>query len=138
MKVYLNDIIGINSGVYNYLNAFSDKLQENNLKVEIESNYNISGKSFYPNVFIGNLVIKIIKLVYSLFLYLYSNIKIKNCNKRIVSLYGSYIDLSFILLSLPFKKNVILDLHELVGNEIKNNLSKKLYNFILGIIRNDI
>lgn len=137
MKIYLNDIIGSNSGVYNYLNSFAKKLHEYNFVVTIESNYNTNGRCFYPNVFTGNKLSKILKLKYSLLKFIYSNLVINKKNKRIVSLYGSHIDFLFILVSIPFKSNIILDLHELIGNDIKNKFTHRFYMFVLSKIRND-
>jgi len=139
LKIQLHDLIGIKSGTHFYLNTFSKKLKCNNIDVIIKSNYGVNKeKAFYPNVFNGSLIKNLFLLLVCYIKFFWSLTKLTKHEIVIVSLYGTYIDFGLLLISLIFKKKVLLDVHEVVMHDFKNQSLGILFKYAFRNCKNSI
>lgn len=120
--VIIVDPIGIHSGMRYYYNSFK-KLFENDTDVcfEIASNYNEGEKTpFLPNFYEGSSILKILKLLWAgIKLFFYS---LAHRTPVYVYLsYGTIID-AFLLFSLSFSRNLVVDCHEVIQQGSEDNL----------------
>jgi glycosyltransferase involved in cell wall biosynthesis len=135
VKIQIFDIIGIKSGMDYYLISFFNLLKKNKINTSIKSNFIHENELFFPNIYKGNLVVKIFKLFYSFVKFFYS-IQKKD-TKSVILFYGTYIDALF--LSLCFlNKNVFIDVHEVILLDNKSNLLRKIIIFFLKNSKNTI
>ena len=114
-KIIISDIIGNKSGMHYYHEADIKRLSANNNVVDIFSNYHSNSKNikkFYPNIFSGNLFIKIAKLIFAIAKFFILSIFNRRDN-LIHYWYGTWIDVPFLLLAL-WNRKIIFDVHEIV------------------------
>jgi len=125
MVIKLHDLIGNHSGTHYYLDTLAKKIRRYDLKVDIKSNYVIDGReSFYPKIFHFNPVKKMVFLLYCYLKFFVCALRTKKKELIIVSIYGASIDIGLLLISILFKKKVVLDVHEFVNNSYDIGLRK--------------
>lgn len=135
MKLQIFDIIGIKSGMDYYLISFFNLLKKNNINTSINSNFIHEKKMFFPNIYKGNLVVRVFKLLYSLVKFWFTIQKKET--KSVFLFYGTYIDALFLFLFF-LNKNVFIDIHELVLLDNKNKFLHKIINFLFRNSKNSI
>jgi len=139
MVIYILDIIGKHSGAHFYNKRLLDTLKMKYKKVRIISNYVDPDDNFpaiLENFYEGNSLIKILKLIKSLFKYYF--FILKNSKNYFVFLsYGNAFEILFFW-PLLFCRKRIIDVHEVISlidnNRIQNAIRKRiamlLYNHI--------
>jgi hypothetical protein len=132
-KIYLYDLIGIKSGMDYYLNSFKKLLNENGIECIIRSNYFSEGVVFFSNIFTGNKIIQILKLIRNLINFL----RYSNKDTSIFLFYGTFIDLIFFLFFFRNNK-VIIDLHETIILDNKSSFLEKIISYFFKHSRNRI
>ena len=137
MKVYLADIVGIKSGMDAYLESFSEVLNSYDIKSEILSNYQINGKHFYPNIYEGNILVRLFKLLLSCSRFAARLVALKRTEIVVLSTYGTVVDAMFILIA-AFSRKTILDVHEAVFLDSKSVYLRKMFKLLYSIIPNNV
>lgn len=129
--LFFIDLIGNHSGMHYYHTSILASTPHNNV-ITVLSNYeDINVNRFFPNIFKGNLIFKIIKFSYCYFKL--SLFLIKNNKKLFVySYYGSLIDTMFLLLFKITRVKIILDVHDIIKlDAIKQNILNKVILYFI-------
>ncbi len=135
MNINLVDIIGSHSGTHYYNNCFRNVLHLKYKSVRIISNYNDpenESVAILKNYYEGLLVIKILKLIQSIFsFYLYV---LKNRKSVFVfQSFGNAYEILFILI-LIFSRSAIIDCHEVISLIDGNLFVRKIRSVTTEII----
>ncbi len=127
-NIYILDIIGKHSGMHYYDYAFINILRKNQISAMILSNFSEKGDDpFFENIFIGNRVSKIIKLIVTLIKCVI--FCIRNPHSHIIYLsFGGKIDLIF-MYCLSFHKKLIIDIHEFIRLDSHSERLKKTFDY---------
>lgn len=137
MKVELHDLIGNHSGCYLYLESFSKLLEKKGVSTEICSNYSSEvSRQIYPNFFKGYKILKILGLIRASFLFAKNVLRNGNSKTIVLSSYGNFTDIPFLLISKLSPKTVIIDLHEAIGLGQKFKVRKFLFKLLYPLLRN--
>ena len=139
MKFILFDIIGMKSGCKYYDVAFYKQLLNHGFAAEIHSNFSIDeSKPAIINIYEGTKISKILNLI-KLFPQFIGDV-ISNRNNRFVYLtYGEIVDCILIFILILLHPKPILDVHEFISLDKKNNrlyclFFKFLYRHIYAVI----
>lgn len=132
MKIILFDIIGMKSGCKYYDIAFYKQLLSHGFDAEIHSNFSIDDTTnpSIENIYIGNKISKLLKLIKLLPNFAKDVIKNKN-NKFVYMTYGEIIDCLMIAIFVIFHPKPMLDVHEFISLDKQNN---KLYNWLFKML----
>lgn len=137
MKIELHDLIGKHSGCYLYLEAFSKVLSSGGLDTEICSSYKSEiGRKSYPNVYQGFIFLKLLKLLWAVWLFAKNVYKNKSKTLIIFSIYGNITDLPFLLISKFSSRMVLFDVHEVISTKKNTGLSRLLFKILYSCLRN--
>lgn len=128
-KYYIIDIIGKHSGMHYYDYAFVNLLEENNIESRIISNFHSVHACKLPNFYRGTFIVKLIKLLaftLRLMWILFQNRKVT----YVYLSFGSKLDLLFLSILILFRNKFIVDIHEFVMLDVKNNTLSKCFSYI--------
>lgn len=133
--IFIIDRVGVQSGMHYYNDSFIKELLKIENNVKLISNYanNDKEQATLYNFYKGNFIKKVYLLLISYF-YLYKQLKKSKEAKVILLFYGEWHDLFFLFICRLANKNIILDIHEVIGLEYSN--SKILDRLIPFLINN--
>jgi Glycosyltransferase len=127
--ILIVDRIGVHSGMHYYDSSFLKELKTIDSEVEIISNYRVKEEgqlliyNFYKGLFLKRCTLLILSFI-RLFCYL----SIKKKYHLILTFYGDWLDVLFLLVCRIATKKIILDVHEVIALDKQSN--KVLYKTI--------
>src|ERR1700733_12293709 len=139
MKIKLYDLMGIKSGMNFYLEAFCKLLEDNEIQADIMSNFGYKNKKqSLPNIFEKSPLKKIFNLIVCYFKLFFAIIRLKKGEFIVIELFGVVFEIPLFILARISKKRVLLDEHEIMVLDYKNNTLRKALHYCYRTCHNKI
>jgi glycosyltransferase involved in cell wall biosynthesis len=139
MKIKLYDLMGIKSGMNFYLEAFCKLLEDNEIQADILSNFGYKNKKqALPNIFEKSPLKKIFNLIVCYFKLFFAILRLKKGEFIVIELFGVIFEIPLFALARLSKKRVLLDVHEIMALDYKNNTLRKALHYCYRACHNKI